>query len=58
MLYFREGDEIELWFKSRMWQLRLLDNTPVALATVLRIVKHYLPHKCRTAQEFIRLIAE
>jgi hypothetical protein len=36
-----------------MWQLRLLDNTPIALATVLRIIKRYLPHKCRTAQEFI-----
>jgi hypothetical protein len=50
----RSGDETELWFESRMHQLRLLDTSPIGLSTVIRIAKLYLPAKVQKALDFIR----
>ncbi len=51
--FFSSGSGIEIWFEAQMENLRLVDYTPVALATVFRVVRQYLPSKTRTAEEFI-----
>ena len=50
---YSEGFSVEVWFIFQMQKLRLADNTPIALATVVRVVRFYLPSKTETALEFV-----
>lgn len=53
MYNFSQGFSVEVWFNFQMQKLRLADNTPIALATVVRVARLYLPSKTETASEFI-----
>lgn len=53
MYNFSQGFSIEIWFIFQMQKLRMVDNTPIALATVVRVARQHLPSKTETAFEFI-----
>lgn len=53
MYNFASGFSVEIWFSLVMQKYRLFDNTPIALATVLRVARKYLASKARRAEDFL-----
>jgi hypothetical protein len=52
-MFYSSGFSIELWFLAAMRRKRLLDQSPIALSTVMRVIGAYLPNKAKTALEYI-----
>lgn len=52
-MFYSSGFSIELWFIANMRRLRVLDQSPIALSTVMRVLDRYLPSKTQTASEYI-----
>lgn len=53
MYNFSQGDSVEIWFYLQMQKLRLVDYTPLALVTVVKVVRKYLSYKAQIAEAFI-----
>lgn len=53
MYNFTQGNSVEIWFYLVAQKLRLIDYTPIALATVVKVVRQYMPYKAQRAEEFI-----
>ncbi len=50
---FTTGYNVELWFYLMMQKMRLLDHTPISIATVTKVAKRHLPGRYERALEFI-----
>lgn len=53
MYNFTQGNSVEIWFYLQMQKLRMIDYTPIALATVIKVIIKYMPYKAQTAEAFI-----
>jgi len=52
-MFYSKGFSVEVWFQAQMENLRLVDYTPIALATVIRVVRQHLPSKAVTGESYI-----
>lgn len=52
-MFYSSGFSVELWFIAAMRRRRLLDQSPIAISTVMRVIGAYLPNKAKTASEYI-----
>lgn len=53
MYNFAHGNWVEVWFYLIMQKYRLLDYTPIALATVIKVARKYLPSKAERGEDFL-----
>jgi hypothetical protein len=53
MFNYTKGFSVELWFYLIMQKYRLLDYTPIALATVIRVARQYMPYKAQRGEDFL-----
>jgi hypothetical protein len=52
-MFYSSGFSVELWFIAAVRRRRLLDQAPIALSTVMRVLDTYLPNKTQNASEYI-----
>lgn len=51
---FSHGISVEIWFYLMMQRLRLLDHTPISLASVMKVAKRHLPARIEQGLKFMK----